>query len=642
MVGRARRRLDREDGVVLVVIMGVLLVLGLISGAVLASAIAGKRNSSADRNGKQAYGTALAGLRSAIYWLNTSAPDDNKCPPLPGTTTQVTPLANNVCGPYESDNLSAVGGSVTTQPVTNGRFTYWITPVLDTSTNVDGSSSATNNDICTGAPPRVAPGRKLQVWDRCVTAIGQAYAKGSTTITATRRIQARVSASQVLFPIPGVWGTSCVTIGGNVGATDTSCNDAPSQLGSNTYIGAVGSNGSVVPSNSTVGINAGIPGWTDDPGLLTASPANLYLGCTTPDCTATAGYDFKIKSGFDCNPGACNATTPAPSGCSGNSPNGAVHYCTTSTPPLPYSNNKPILFGRYFPLPRVGETFVKPPPMKFTASPVGGLCSAANFDVAGCNDNVRIGTAVSTQSCGGATTFNATTRILIVGSGCTLSIPNGTYDFCGLTLNSGSRVLPSDTSAVVGSGNPPVLDPHEHAEVRVFIDSTARATAAPNSNPACTTGSGLTVDQNGTRPIWMSNAASNDSCAVGFAKDPWSSLAGAMFIYGAGDPINTETNYPPRVNSALGLPGQMFFHGLLEAPNSTLNVTGSNACLKGGLAAGALNVQGNANFTWDPNADTLIGSTLRTYYRTAWTNCNAKTNGWTGTPAYPPFPMDAC
>ena len=132
----------------------------------------------------------------------------------------------------------------------------------------------------------------------------------------------------------------------------------------------------------------------------------------------------------------------------------------------------------------------------------------------------------------------------------------------------------------------------------------------------------------------MSNAATNDSCEVGLAKDPWSALAGAVFVYGAGDP-NATTNYPPKVTEIVALPGSMFFHGLLEAPNSTLDLTGTNACIGGGLAAGAVNIQGNANFSWDPVADTVFGNSKRTFYRTAWSNCTVK--GYNAS-----FPMDGC
>ena len=84
------------------------------------------------------------------------------------------------------------------------------------------------------------------------------------------------------------------------------------------------------------------------------------------------------------------------------------------------------------------------------------------------------------------------------------------------------------------------------------------------------------------------------------------------------------------------------FNGLVEAPNSTLNLVGAGICMHGGLAAGALNISPNAGFIWDSSVDSGAGTTIRTFYRTAWANCNSSTTGWTGTPAYPAYPMDGC
>jgi Tfp pilus assembly protein PilX len=637
MLSRARERLQREEGVVLVIVMAMLVVLGLFGAAVLASAVSSKDQTQQDRWNKQAYGAALAGLRAAIYNVNTSVPDDNACPPYPGLTTAPTPNSQNICGPYENDNASAVSGA-STQPVVNGRYAYWITPVLDSSVDVSGAPTSTNNDICTGAPPRIPAGRKLTVQDRCITVVGQATSVAdSTRIVATRRIQARVSASQILFPIPGVWGTTCVTIGASVNTNDTGCEQPPTALSNSIYTGAIGSDGSNPPCGGCDGINLSLAGWNNDPAAGTTTPANMYIGCKDPACSGTATYDMKIKSNF-----SATATSPAPTGCTGQTPNGAVHYCTASTPQLPWSSsgNVPLFFGRYFPLPRVGQFFSEPPVIHFgMPAPSGAGCSGTT-DVATCNDNSRITTAVTASGCGAGTSYTPATRTLIVGSGCTtLRIPDGTYDFCSLTLSKGSVVQPANQTGTAGSGT---------AEIRVMIDSQNR----PGSPAPCPSGTDgkVNFDSSGTSPVWMSRNAPNSATSCNtWNLDPWTALAGQIYVYGAGDPDDPNTNFPVKINHAVAFPGNFIYHGTMEAPNSTFNVTGSNACVNGGLAAGALNITSNMSFTWDPTVDTLYGDLVRTFYRTAWITCNSKTDGWVRSdpsnlslPLYPSDPMGGC
>jgi hypothetical protein len=532
------------------------------------------------------------------------------------------------------------------------RFTYWITPVL----NSDPSSTG-YNDICTGASPRVAAGRKIVVQDRCITAVGEALRKGGTDVIATKRVQARVSATQVLFPIPGVWGTSCVTIGSsNAGAT--SCVDPPTGVGSAAYLGAIGSNG----STRDPGVAGAFGCWADDPagavfpcfaGAPSACspncPANLYLGNKSPTDATLATYNLKLG-----NMGS--ATTPPPTGPNCTSGGGSVTYCTGNSPALPYSGNQPVPFGRYFPLPRVGDLFAKPPaPHIFkinnalvsrTPNPPAASACASTTDSSTCNDNQTLAATMASgqvNNCSGSS-LDISTRVLTVGAGCTLLVPNGTYNLCNITLQS---------RAVVRPAAPPAGASYGSAEARFFLDNNNRTVAGANACAAAGAAGVSSIGKlvfNGSgnnSPTWMTNAAPNaasnaSSCPGVFGSDPWTALAGELFVFGAGDPVNATTNYPPLVNFAFDVPGGVVMQALIESPNSTVNLVSSGICIKGGLAAGQLNVATNAGFIWDSEADTVYGSTNRTYYRTAWSQCTVVRSSWTGTPAYPPYPMDGC
>src|SRR6476620_9946491 len=129
---RVRSVHSDERGIALIVVMAMLLVLGTIAAAVFTNSLQIKNATARERTSKQAYAASLNGVRSAMYWLNASAPADTACPPLPGQTTAQAPNpTSGLCGPYESDNIS--GAASATQQLVNQRFTYWITPVLSSA-----------------------------------------------------------------------------------------------------------------------------------------------------------------------------------------------------------------------------------------------------------------------------------------------------------------------------------------------------------------------------------------------------------------------------------------------------------------------------------------------------------------------------
>ena len=601
------RRLHAEErGIALIVAMAMLLILGIIAAAVFTNALQIKNATATERSSKQAYAAAVNGLRSAMYWLNAYAPSDTSCPPLPGqTVAQAASGTSGLCGPYESDNMSGLSG-VTTQPLVGQRFTYWISPVMTSGT-----------DTCTGTPPRVTSGASgVTVRDRCITAVGQALV--GTQIKSTRRIQARVSATNAAFPVPGIFGAACLSAGVTFNAGTTDCSTQGSGVSGSDYYGTVGSNGPV---------NMNIKTWSYDPAVNPDAGASLYLGALSPSDPTTPSYTIKLQS----NP----VGTPDPTGCG----NGQT-FCTGSQPPLPYNTSatgpyqNPVHeFGRWYQPYRMGNYFARLDqfaPMKLPGHslPVG----CASYDVSVCNNNSLITSASGTPAGCGTLASN---RALTLANNCILRIPNGTYDLCDISFGQDSSILPTDTTA--------------NAEVRIFLDSPTRTTAASPcaaSGPNKTKGD-ISWPNSGHPARWMTtgpaSVPSPQNCPTAFP-DAWTALAGQLFVYGAGDPTDANTNYPVNT-SPLEIPGMMF-DGSIMAMNTMLNVTTSNTCINGGIAAGKINLNNNVGFKWDPNVGkSELSNTSTTFYRTAYSTCTSAGFRFTTTttaPTYPANPSTGC
>jgi hypothetical protein len=101
------------------------------------------------------------------------------------------------------------------------------------------------------------------------------------------------------------------------------------------------------------------------------------------------------------------------------------------------------------------------------------------------------------------------------------------------------------------------------------------------------------------------------------------------------------------ITSPLQIPGMMF-DGSIMATNTTLNVTTSNTCINGGIAAGRINLNNNVGFKWDPNVGkSELSNTSTTFYRTAFSTCTAAGFRFANTntvppPAYPADPSTGC
>jgi hypothetical protein len=301
---------------------------------------------------------------------------------------------------------------------------------------------------------------------------------------------------------------------------------------------------------------------------------------------------------------------------------------------MPYVNNPAIPFGEYFALPLMADYFGNPPGAAFSttpAAPTGVAACSTTTDTASCNDNGRVATAVGQMSAtcqSGA--WNAATRVLVVKSGCSHRLQTGIYSFCSLTLGTsgggggGGFLLPVNPNGATASPPP---------EVRVFIDSRGRTGSGCMVASAPRAGSNITFA--GPSGFGTSDASST-SPACTAAAQTYSAASLQLYVYGAGDPSLTN-GVPYRSTAAsdsVDIDNSSKVYALVEAPNSTVNVNQTGGCVRGGLAADAVNVPNNASFIWDTSADLVTGRATPTVYRRAFAVCSSTYSA--------SLPMDGC
>lgn len=194
-----------EAGIAIPIALAVLLAAVLLATAATGLAIQAIQTSRRDSSSKGAIEAANAGLRTAIYRLNTYQPDGNHCPTEPtnyqvGTNGAPT---STLCAPDGPDVSQGLGNGAT--------FTYWISRAMQTG------------DPCTGASVSNSVSTVAQ---RCVTAVGTAHG-------VSARVQERVAAytSAPAFPA-AIFGTKAVTISNNVTITSDTPG-TPGVLGTN-------------------------------------------------------------------------------------------------------------------------------------------------------------------------------------------------------------------------------------------------------------------------------------------------------------------------------------------------------------------------------------------------------------------------
>jgi Tfp pilus assembly protein PilX len=626
VVARVRRRLSDETGVVLIVALAVMIVLGLITAGVLVSAVAGNGSSLKDRRGKQALAASLSGLRTALYRINTNTPADDECPPS-SAGAAVTPDADGVCGPYSSTDAGAA------QPSPSSRFRYWVTPVL-----VQAGGTGTAPDRCTGnaVSPAGLPANVIK--ERCVTAVGEALGPDGSTVTATRRVQARLSATSQLFIVPGIWGTDMVQVGEGQSTAN--------------IIGAIGSNGMGVdqtPSTWDIDLNA--KNWGDSISPRNFGGKDYFLGgdvyfgrAAGVPPTASLVYTPTSVTNPTTFPPTMVTCGTCPTGTSSNKttvsaitsllvPDSTVAHPRDLGRRLPRSPVLPLFKSPPPPVtPSAGSTDAVPiyggpanprPSAACLDSPAASL-TASPCDTARRNDNAAgisqtgCRTPVYTAGAGGDTRTLAL-RPASNGGTCTITLQNGVYNFCNIDYSSDSAIVPADTSTT--------------AEIYIFIDSNTRdllpASGSAQPTKAC---------KNGISGVGNITTPNGAGSVTSFMNTAATSLAGQLYFWGAGDNAASGNGTTTKVSHNLEIPNGWQFKGLVFAPNSNVTLN-TNVTLQGGLSARTVFVKNGATYAWDVTVN-LVDSTVdrRTFYRALFKHCDPRIPVFAGVQR----PMDGC
>jgi Tfp pilus assembly protein PilX len=256
---RLRKHIRNEDGVAMIIVMGVMATLLVLTSVVVSSSNLVGQNTRQDTARKRAFEAAEAGLQATVYRLNMLGPANNMC--IGGASETVQAPSGTTCAPYTED----LGNGAS--------FTSWTTTTL--------GSGATCAGLDVGSGSSIA--------ERCVTASG-------TVAGVTRRVQTRVASYDgvPLFPITGVTGLRSVFVNQNghiVGGTGSNGQITVENNGTtssatigpsapNVIVGNNGSSGPVTRRSATQGpfqlapVDPGNSVTTNDNGRLSNAFAN--------------------------------------------------------------------------------------------------------------------------------------------------------------------------------------------------------------------------------------------------------------------------------------------------------------------------------------------------------------------------------
>ncbi len=263
LTARAMTRASDETGMVLVIALIVIMIAGLLAGAVVAGAIHTNDSTNRDGNLKAAVGAADAGLEVATYRLNMLAPSDpNTC-----VTNAVVSPTNGRC---PQDGPEGIGNGAT--------FSFWPSPVL------------TSTSTCAGLA--IVNGQST-VSQRCITSIGTANG-------VSARVQARVSAftTTPAFQFP-MLGLNFVSLSNNdtvTGPTPTVATNGLLTVKQNATVTGceLGSGDSSPPNNS---------GSVGTPNTCTQASSAFYLAPVNTSGTyptsSPADADQQIINGLN-------------------------------------------------------------------------------------------------------------------------------------------------------------------------------------------------------------------------------------------------------------------------------------------------------------------------------------------------------
>ncbi|MFL5846979.1 MAG: hypothetical protein ACJ762_20035 [Solirubrobacteraceae bacterium] len=439
MTGR-RLNLRSEDGVAMIVAMGVLAVMLVLSATVVSSSSLLSSGTTKETARKRAFEAAEAGLQATVYRLNMLAPSADKC--IGGSTVTVQAPTGAACTPYSE----SLGNGAT--------YTAWTTASLSTG----GSCAGTQ----VGASTSIA--------ERCVTASG-------TVDGVTRRVQTRVAsyASAPIFPLAGVVGLSQMTFSNNV-----------------QVVGGIGSNGGIYMSNSaavsntTIGPSAPTPTTSNSAttGVVTrrtAAQGPFALAPVDPGNSVTVNDNGRIANALR-NPPVQPADTITVNG-------GGVSYDAT-TRMLSTSGNATLTLGggiyNFCGLSTSNNTTIRLAPGARTAiyidSPArpGSGCAAGSGSFSMANGTAFDNTSPAVPSTGFAHDPTALQLYVVGGAGSSVNLVNNTA-FYGTVYAPNSTVNLSNSGIIYGAV----------AAGSINMTNFAKVVADPNATSISTSGGGV-------------------------------------------------------------------------------------------------------------------------------------------------------
>ncbi len=233
-------------------------------------------------------------------------------------------------------------------------------------------------------------------------------------------------------------------------------------------------------------------------------------------------------------------------------------------------------------------------PSKFFLPPVNTSQSLASNDdqriINGLNKTCASGSYCDPSS--GGVTFDmtsgvATTRVLNMPGGSSLTLGGGTYNFCNFTAGNNAKITIAAT-----------------AKVQIYIDSPS------DTASGCAAGTGnFAMSQNDT---WVNTS-----------QDPTNQQ---IWVYGCSSPCTSTVSFYNNSNSYMSL----------YAPQSAVSISGSaNTVFDGAIDALSISIGNVSTFTYDGRDTGITLQTSGQYYRTAWAQCPA-------TPTTPSDPTSGC
>lgn len=257
-MSRLREIRRGQDGIAMVVAMGVLAVLLILTGTAVVAASQLSSATSTETMRKRAFEAADAGLQATVYRLNMLAPSTDRC--IGGANSAVmTPTGGATCDAY-SESLGN-GGSY--------------------SSNTTRALSA--GDSCAGYTITAAS----TIVERCVTSRG-------TVEGVTRRVQARIAsfASAPVFPVAGLVGLDGIELSNNAVVNGGLGSNGEIEIDNN----ARASSTTLGPAASLSVDNNGDAGTTS---RRTGAQGPFALAPVNPGNSATVNDNGRLTSGAD-------------------------------------------------------------------------------------------------------------------------------------------------------------------------------------------------------------------------------------------------------------------------------------------------------------------------------------------------------